>query len=215
MARNKHPEETVQLILDVAAKLFLQKGYDNTSLQDIINETKLSKGAIYHHFCSKEDIFNIIGERIGAENARSLSKIRDNKSLNGREKLMAIFKAAIFNPNQSFIMTSAPNLMENPKFLVMQLRQTLEIVAPEYIEPILEQGMADGSINAANPHAAAEAMMVLTNIWLNPLINTSDADEMKERCGIFNKMMRGIGIDDILDDEMIEGYLNLNTIKKS
>ncbi|MCI9268060.1 MAG: helix-turn-helix transcriptional regulator, partial [Lawsonibacter sp.] len=53
MARNKHPEQTVQLILDTASTLFLQKGYDKTTLQDIIDATKLSKGAIYHHFASK------------------------------------------------------------------------------------------------------------------------------------------------------------------
>ena len=45
MARNKYPEETVKLILDVSTRLFSEKGYDDTSLQDIINETKLSKGA--------------------------------------------------------------------------------------------------------------------------------------------------------------------------
>ena len=52
MARNKCPEETVQLILDTAARLFMEKGYDGTSLQDILEETHLSKGAIYHHFNS-------------------------------------------------------------------------------------------------------------------------------------------------------------------
>ena len=46
MARNKYPEETMKLILDVATHLFVEKGYDATSLQDIINETNLSKGAI-------------------------------------------------------------------------------------------------------------------------------------------------------------------------
>ena len=57
MARNKHPEETVNLILDVAFRLFMEKGYEHTSIQDIINQLGgLSKGAIYHHFKSKEDI---------------------------------------------------------------------------------------------------------------------------------------------------------------
>lgn len=47
MARNKHPEETVSLILDVAGRLFLEKGYEYTSIQDIIdNLGGLSKGAI-------------------------------------------------------------------------------------------------------------------------------------------------------------------------
>lgn len=54
MPRNKYPEETVKLILDTAARLFTEKGFEKTSLQDIMNETKLSKGAIYHHFASKK-----------------------------------------------------------------------------------------------------------------------------------------------------------------
>ena len=50
MARNKHPEETVNLILETAARLFMEKGYEHTSIQDIINNLGgLSKGAIYHH----------------------------------------------------------------------------------------------------------------------------------------------------------------------
>ena len=54
MARNKHPEETVNLILDVAFRLFMEKGYENTSIQDIIHGLGgLSKGAIYHHFKSQ------------------------------------------------------------------------------------------------------------------------------------------------------------------
>ena len=75
MARNKYPEQTVKLILDVSTRLFVEKGYEQTSLQDIINETKLSKGAIYHHFSSKEEIFEAIFRRIGEENS-----VADRKS---------------------------------------------------------------------------------------------------------------------------------------
>ena len=56
MPRNKYPEQTVEKILDAAAQLFLQKGYQNTTLQDIIDATKLSKGAVYHHFKSNDEI---------------------------------------------------------------------------------------------------------------------------------------------------------------
>lgn len=38
MARNKYPEQTVERILDAATKLFLEKGFENTSIQDILNE---------------------------------------------------------------------------------------------------------------------------------------------------------------------------------
>ena len=68
MARNKHPEQTVQLILETAARLFAQKGYDETSMQDIMDATHLSKGAIYHHFKGKEEI--LLASRTGWESRR-------------------------------------------------------------------------------------------------------------------------------------------------
>ena len=49
MARNKYPEITVEKILEVSQRLFMEKGYDNTTIQDIVNELGgLTKGAIYH-----------------------------------------------------------------------------------------------------------------------------------------------------------------------
>lgn len=82
MARNKHPEETVNLILDVAFRLFMEKGYEHTSIQDIINHLGgLSKGAIYHHFKSKEDILVAVTERITAESNDMLTVIRDRTDL--------------------------------------------------------------------------------------------------------------------------------------
>ena len=208
MARNKYPEETVTLILDVATHLFAEKGYDATSLQDIINETHLSKGAIYHHFSSKEEIFEAIFHRIGAENTTALAKVRDDETLNGLEKLRAIFKAALFHSNQSLMLTVTPCLLDNPRFLAMQIAQLYELVAPKFIEPILQQGIDDGSIQAATPRELAEAIMVLSNVWLNPLVSMTDEAGMRNRCKTFNDLLQGAGINQLLDDEMIEGYIS-------
>ena len=66
MARNPHPEVTERRILAAAKKLFAEKGYDKTSIQDIIDKLgDLSRGAIYHHFKSKEAILerlNTLGD---------------------------------------------------------------------------------------------------------------------------------------------------------
>ena len=118
MARNKHPEETVHLILDVAFRLFIEKGYENTSIQDIIEHLGgLSKGAIYHHFKSKEDILIAVTDKMTSESNRMLASIRDRSDLNGREKLKTIFKESISRPVQNDIFTVAPNFHKNPKLL--------------------------------------------------------------------------------------------------
>lgn len=78
MARNKNPKETVNRILDTAYRLFMEKGYEYTSIQEIINHLGgLSKGAIYHHFKSKEDILIAVTSRMTEQSNRMLAKIRD------------------------------------------------------------------------------------------------------------------------------------------
>ena len=88
MARNKHPEETVNRILEAATRLFIEKGYEHTSIQDIIsNLGGLSKGAIYHHFKSKEDILEAVTDKMTEESNKILEKIRDREDLTGKEKM--------------------------------------------------------------------------------------------------------------------------------
>ena len=126
MARNKHPEETVEKILDVASRLFLEKGYEHTSIQDIINNLGgLSKGAIYHHFKSKEDILIAVTDRMTMESNQGLAKIRDASAMNGKEKLQEIFKASINRPVQKDIFTVAPDFQNNPRLLDSLLRDSL------------------------------------------------------------------------------------------
>jgi len=65
MPRNKYPEETVQKILDVSLKLFLEKGYEQTTILDIVdNLGGLTRGAFYHHFKSKEEVLNVLGDKL-------------------------------------------------------------------------------------------------------------------------------------------------------
>ena len=53
----RNPEETRRKILEAAYTLFLQHGYHGASMSRLVEATGLSKGAIYHHFSSKEEIF--------------------------------------------------------------------------------------------------------------------------------------------------------------
>lgn len=62
----------------------------------------LSKGAIYHHFKSKEEILIAVTDRMTADSNQMLAAIRGRGDLSGKEKLKAIFKDSISRPVQSF-----------------------------------------------------------------------------------------------------------------
>ena len=192
MARNKHPEETVNLILDVAFRQFMEKGYEHTSIQDIIDHLGgLSKGAIYHHFKSKEDILVAVTERMTQESNRMLARIRDRTGLSGRDKLKMIFKESISRPVQNDIFTVAPDFHNNPKLLFSLLHDTIEEAAPNYIEPIIEQGIADGSIKTDYPKQLAELILLAANVWMNPMIFGSTEEESCKKFLIFDQMLKG------------------------
>lgn len=212
MARNKNPEETIQLILDVSTRLFMEKGYEYTSVQDIINHLGgLSKGAIYHHFKSKEDILVAVTDRMTAESNQMLAVIRDRTDLSGREKLKTIFKESINRPVQDDIFTVAPDFHNNPKLLFSLLHDTIEEAAPNYILPIIEQGISDGSIKTDYPKQLAELILLAANVWMNPMIFDSTEEESCRKFMIFGQMMRGFGLD-VLDDEMLGRLQELTSI---
>ena len=212
MARNKHPEETVNLILDVAFRLFMEKGYEHTSIQDIIEHLGgLSKGAIYHHFKSKEDILVAVTDRMTAESNQMLAAIRDRTDLSGKEKLKTIFSESISRPVQNDIFTVAPDFHNNPKLLFSLLHDTIENAAPNYILPIVKQGISDGSIKTDYPEQLAELILLAANVWTNAMIFDSSEEESYCKFMVFKQMLQGFGLD-IVDSKMLERLQELASI---
>ena len=207
MSRNKYPEETVKRILDVAQRLFLEKGSENTSIQDIIDGLGgLSKGAVYHHFRSKEDIFNAVGDRYNERVVEELREVRDDKTLSGYGKLKKMFQLSLATADRDVMFTVAPDMIDNPRLLAIQMREIFSEVAPKYIFPVIKQGIRDGSIVTEYPRELSEVIVLLANIWLNPLVIRADLSEMEGRVRFFNELLCGMGLD-LLDDEMLESYI--------
>ncbi|GLX69859.1 TetR/AcrR family transcriptional regulator [Paenibacillus glycanilyticus] len=209
MARNKFPEETTNQILNVALNLFIEKGYEQTSIQDIINGLGgLTKGAIYHHFKSKEEIMQAVIVHLFKDVDEMLSGVRDDKELNGLEKLRKISQVSLGNPAQDEMAAVAPNLLLNPKLLAAQIEHMLEKAIPVYIQPIIEQGMRDGSIQTDYPRELSEVLLVLTNLWLNPAVIPASSEMMLRKLKVFDAILKGLGLD-LFDEQMFQRYEEL------
>ncbi|MFD7522010.1 TetR/AcrR family transcriptional regulator [Paenibacillus chitinolyticus] len=212
MARNKYPEETINQILTVALNLFIQKGYEQTSIQDIINELGgLTKGAIYHHFKSKEEILQAVTDHLFQGVDDMLSGVRDDKELNGLEKLRKISHVSLDNPAQDELASVAPNLLRNPKMLAAQIENIIDKAVPIYIQPIIEEGMRDGSIRTDYPRELSEVLMILTNIWLNPAVIQASPEMMLRKLRFFDEILKGLGLD-LFDEQM---FLRLEKLFRS
>lgn len=204
MARNKNPEITINRILDTSMELFLKKGYDNTTIQEIVDELgDLSKGAIYHHFKSKEEILEAVIPRIFAGSGEDALDLSKDTSLNGLEKLKKALLKSLKNPAQEKLVKAAPNLMKNPRILTQQIFDVVEEIVPLLIEPLIREGVEDGSIKTKNPKELAESFLILMNVWMNPSIFFVSKEEFKSKFEFLKEMLTGVGLP-ILNEEFYD-----------
>lgn len=212
MARNKHPEETVNLILDVALALFFEKGYDNTSIQDIIDGLGgLTKGAVYHHFKSKEDILTAAIDRDNRGLYAELKRIRDDGRMNGAEKLQTLFAASIEGPQMDTWANVAPDIdpVKNSRLLGMQYESVFAETVPDFVLPIVEQGVRDGSIVTDHPREFSEVIVLLANLWASPMFRACTAEDLRVRVDYYIdivKLLGGLTLDDDGLGSLLEGY---------
>jgi AcrR family transcriptional regulator len=69
MARVRNFDRTRTLLIDAAAQLFSSQGYDRTSVESIIGQAGVSKGAFYHHFASKDELLDAVTSQLDVEAA--------------------------------------------------------------------------------------------------------------------------------------------------
>ena len=200
MARNKYPEVTVEKILDVAQRLFLEKGYDNTTIQDIVDHLGgLSKGAVYHHFKSKEEIMDAVGDRMFSAN-NPFEKVRKRSDLNGLQKLREAIRLNQADEARTDMTIQAIPLTRNPRLLVEMIESNRRILTPYYLE-LLEEGNRDGSLHTDYAREIAELLPLLTSLWLLPSVFPATKEEMKRKFYFLGDMLEKMGVP-LMDDSI-------------
>lgn len=200
MARNKYPEVTVEKILDAAQRLFLEKGYDNTTIQDIVNELDgLSKGAVYHHFKSKEEIMNAVSDRMFTAN-NPFEAVRRRSDLNGLQKLREAIRLNQSDEARTNMTIQSIPITRNPRLLVEMIESNRRILTPYYLE-LLEEGNKDGSLHTEYAKEIAELLPLLTSLWLLPNVFPADKEGMKHKFYFLGDMLEKMGVP-LMDDSI-------------
>jgi AcrR family transcriptional regulator len=201
----KHPEQRRSQILDCAQALFLQRGYDNASLNEVIAETGLSKGAFYHYFASKEALLEALAKRF-AQHALAQIQNMDTSDLDALSRLNV------------FLARGRQNKMENaevawglfealfkPENFVLFHRitaATSAVVAP-VLADLIRRGVDDGTFKTFDPEGVADMMMQLstaTHGMVARALAASNSRELENTIGALERRIRlyEIALDRIL-----------------
>lgn len=208
MARKNNPKQAIENIIAVSAKLFVEKGYDKTSMQDIVDALGMSKGGIFHHFKSKEDIFNAVMERQFDQIIETINQwFEEMDGLTAKEKLRGLIKRNLMDDK---IIKESSNMVssaiESPQIILAFTQNNVKKLAP-IIADVIREGVEDGSIATAFPNECAEVLLLLLNFWCDTDIFQGDFFTLLKRFRFLQHLMRQLGVD-ILEDEIIDVISN-------
>lgn len=92
MKRTEQLERTRQAILETATRLFMQKGFGQTSTRDIAKEIGITQPALYHHFSDKEVLFLSVMTEFSRKVHQDINKVLRKHQLDPEEQLFEIVK---------------------------------------------------------------------------------------------------------------------------
>lgn len=203
MARNRNSHETRKKILEVSKDLFLEKGFDNTSIQDIIDGLGgMTKGVIYHHFESKYEIL----QSIIRENNQEISNY-NWRGNTGLEKIQNSLMDSFSNFEHQRLVYSASIMLRSPRLLGEQYLGLFSDFLPEIRERVYE-GVKDQSIKTEYPEEIADLIVLTLNIWIGFQISVFSVEELKRKMNFIKLTFDGLGVQ-LISDEMMEVIFKL------
>lgn len=202
MARNKYPEVTVEKILEVAKRLFMEKGYEETTIQDIVEGLGgLTKGAIYHHFKSKEDIMDAVSDQMFFEN-NPFEAVRNRTDLNGLQKMRTVILLNQADGERVKMGKQALPILKNPAILSRLIESGRRVLAPQWLK-LIEEGNRDGSIHTEFAQELAEVIPLLSDLWLAPSVFPASAEAVQRKFAFIAQMLEKMGLP-LIDDEIFD-----------
>jgi len=149
-------------ILDVARRLMYTRGYDQMSIQDILDELKIAKGTFYHYFSSKQALLEELIERLMEEAEQVIRPIAHDPHLSALEKFQGYFStlASWKTTRKTFLLSILRVWYADDNALMRQKMQVAGIkrIAPLLIT-IIRQGVKEGSLATPFPDQCSEIIV--------------------------------------------------------
>ena len=179
-------------IFNTAIKLFSEKGYENTSIEEITAVAGVAKGSLYYHFPTKEDVFDFLVDNAAKLLSNSI-EIKCRNCNNALEKLQAIMMVQIKSiiRYEDFLVVVLNHILgETPRSKRCQ-KELYNYI--EKIEDIIKEGIEEGIFYEGDPEALASGIFGVTfSSLLYRLKKDRKVDAQQIYDGYIKTVIRGI-----------------------
>jgi AcrR family transcriptional regulator len=163
---SKKYEERKDELLQAAEQLFCSQGYDQTSVNNIIDAVGVSKGTFYHYFKSKEYLLDCLADKIGHDILREVNAVANDEGFDALDKFRKALDVTrrLQMANKDLVLTMIKVLYRDENIVIRHKIDTrnLELLKPEFSR-IIKQGIEERSFAKLNPDDAAETILLLAN----------------------------------------------------
>ena len=189
----KDPEIRRAEIMDASMLLFMEKGYANTTTQDIVDKVNISRGLLYYHFKNKEDILYCLVERYSEKLLRDIHVIVNDDDKTAIEKIRAFIDATVISTDnvsaEGTELQKTVDLEEN-RYMLDKLSHKLIEKLTIYFERIINQGISEKVFSVKYPSETAEFLMTAYVFVSNNIgIITSKKEPVKDYLNAFKIML--------------------------
>lgn len=199
MRRTKEDAElTRQALLKAAIKVFSQQGYAATRLEDIAKAAKVTRGAVYHHFGGKAELFAEIVESASQAGDRAIQRaIQEGGTFLEIGQRILVYTVQMLNDDSQYRSSMALLLFnwESPELLSLrESRMEHGLAAVEQIVGFYRMALAQGAIRAdIDPEIAARSFLAYQNgLMIISLTSPSLINAEQHAAGLAEIFVQGI-----------------------
>ncbi len=171
-------------ILDAANELFVKKGFDGTSTNDILEKVGIARGTLYYHFKSKEDIMDALIERYNVRILAAAQKIASDRSIPVNERILNVVMALNISSSDGKEIIEHIHKPQNALMHQKTQKAIINGVTP-ILAGIIRDGIEQGIFTTPYPYECMEMIVAYTSMIFDDDMVEMTYEELNNRIRAF------------------------------
>jgi AcrR family transcriptional regulator len=183
--------------LDAARQLFGSRGYADTSLDDVARTARVTKGALYHHYAGKQQLFEAVVEELSAEEVSKLSTLSTlsragdsswDVAVRGLDAALDTYLDPIY---QRIVLQDGPTVLGMSRWTALEQRYGLGLV-----RALVEGLIADGTLRPAPADLVARVILAAESQIALAIVEADDPEAVRAQArALLVDLMSGLRTD--------------------